>query len=207
MRSSCRSTPIAFAFCALLALPSPARALAMLVSDIAGNGPVCDVSCGIEPNDTVAIAVLADGVPAGSDGRGLFGFGFRLSFHPTRLSASNPQVDAQWTGFTDTQLVPGEVGMTGNLFDVGGGNSGPSGDGIPLGTFDLQVLQKGTYQLTLAPFVTTGDNVLFDATVLDDPATNPGFYTTGLLRVIPEPSAAALALAAGAALRARRRSA
>jgi hypothetical protein len=191
MRRLLRSHAFAFAFAVLACAARPAGATPMLTLDIAGNGPACVASC-IAPGDTVQVTVLGQGIPAGSDGRGLFGFGFRVTFDEFDLTASNLAADPQWTGLVSTDLGAGEVGITGNLFDPGGGgsSSGPSGDGVVLGSFDLELglFAQGFYTLTLQAFSGPGDNVLFDGTELDG-GSNPGFFTTGL---VPEPGIAAL---------------
>ncbi len=179
-----------------------AQAAPMLSIDIDGQGPICDDPCRVTIESTVS--VIADDIPAGSDLRGLFGFGFRILFDANLFEADLVEVAPTWIGLQGSVDLPGEIGVTANLFDPVTGMSapsGPSGNGILLATFRFVPLQRGVAHLSLQPFTGPGDNLLFDATVLDDmPA---GFFVSGMA-LVPEPG---LPLLLGLlALRLRRRS-
>jgi hypothetical protein len=141
----------------------------------------------------VTASVLASGVPAGADGKGLFGFGFMLGFDPSALAITTPLIDDLWTGMAATVADPGVVGATANRF---GETSGPWGDGIPLASVEITALAAGDFELVLASFTGPGDNVLFDGYSLDEegaeffPTELPSVTVSEPGGVIPEPSAA-----------------
>lgn len=171
-------------------LSSSAYAVPMLRIDVGGQG-----SAGSAPvGSTVTVSITLDGVPAGSDGNGLYGFGFRLAYDAALLAASQPVVAPIWTGLSSTANDPGSAGATANLFQQGIPLPPLAGDGIPLATIDFDVLAGGVVTLTLAPFTGTGDNVLFDGTDLDTTADVAFFAQTGT--ILPEPATAWLAAAA-----------
>jgi hypothetical protein len=180
----------------VMALAVPSAAAPMLVLDLGGQGPGATLS----PGESLVVSVLADGIPPGGDGNGMFGFGFRLAFDPAGLSAGDPAIDALWSGLSATSVMTGEVGATANRL---GEAAGPSGDGILLARFDVAALAPGSFVLSLAPFTGPGDNVLFDGTVLDGDAAFFGMASVVVrsepAASVPEPGAAVLfALGAGA---------
>jgi hypothetical protein len=189
-----------------LVLAMPAGAAPMLLLDLGGQGSATILS----PGESVSVVVLANGIPAGADGNGMFGFGYRVGFDSAGLSASTPVIDAAlWSGLASISVGTGEVGATANRL---GELAGPFGDGILLATFEITALAPGSFDLTLSAFIGPGDNVLFDGSVLDGEAA---FFGTASLGVrsesdaaVPEPRAAALfVLGVGAvALAARSRS-
>lgn len=204
MRSPCgrRWTRTLVGLALLCALGSPAAALPMLVVDVAGQGADCILpACSVGTGQTVTVSVTADGIPTGSDGRGLFGFGFKILYDGSALQASTPTLGATWTGAQGTAEGFGVVGATANLFDPATGQSapsGPSGDGILLARVVFEALAPGLHTLSLTHFTGEGDNVLFDGTTLDDP-TATGFFPVASVEAeaVPEPAAAALLMAAG----------
>lgn len=168
-----------------LTLSSPAWAAPRVFLDYGGGGPTQTVSVG----GIITATVLASDIPAGSDGKGLFNVGFVIDYDPVLLSAATPVLGPLWSGsiFATTKNLPGEVGFTSNRF---GEASGPIGDDILLGTVEFTGLAPGTTVLSVSHFTGPGDNVLFDATVLD---SSPSFFFGGTVEVlIPEPGTAAL---------------
>jgi hypothetical protein len=188
----------------LLSLPAlgagPALAEPILALDLNGQGP--EVTVG--PGAQVGVAVFASGIPLGSDGLGLFGFGFSL-LYDTDLVVTNLVLDPLWvgTGFDDIRNEPGDAGLISNLFFE---SAGPSGDGILLGTVYFATPTPSTttaYSLELSYFTAEGDNVLFDGTSLDSQA---GFFGVGgTIIVTPEPTTALLILAGLGGFAAQRR--
>lgn len=180
----------------LLLVSAPAHAVPLMHLSVGGAGPDGNVRTG----DSVTLSILASGIPAGSDGFGLFGFGFDIGFDATGLAASNLTLGPLWqlTGFDDSLDLPGLVGLTSNRFFQ---TSGPFGDDILLGTIDFQGLVRGSYDLTLGFFTGVGDNVLFDGTMID---ADPGFFGTGSITV-PEPVSSVLFLIGLLALSSSRR--
>jgi hypothetical protein len=161
----------------------------MLHLNVGGTGPDGTTTVGGE----VTVEVLASGIPAGSDGLGMFGMGFDITFDAAGLSAAEPDLGPLWvgTGFDDSRNDPGNVGLTSNQFFE---PSGPFGDDILLGTIVFTGVTQGLFSLTLGHFVGIGDNNLFDFTTLDDV---PSFFTSGSIDVIPEPSTLALVYLGG----------
>lgn len=210
---TCGRAGVALAGLALAcALGPPAAAAPMLVVDVAGQGPDCILpACSMSVGGEVAVSITADEIPSGSDGRGLFGFGFRILFDGGALEASTPAIDGLWAGVQGTTQGFGSVGATANLFDPDTGQSlapGPAGDGIALATVVFEALAPGLHTLALTHLTGEGDNLLFDGTALDGPDAT-GFFPTATLEVVaaPEPSAGALvgaAALAAAGLRRRR---
>lgn len=186
---------------------APAPAAPMLVLDLDDQGSEITVELGrAQP---VKVEVLASDIPPGSDGLGLFGFGFSLLFDATPLAASDPIPDPLWwtaeTGFGDHRNDPGDVGLTWNRFDA---SSGPSGDDILLGTVFLDVsgAPPREYFLDLTYFTTVGENILFDETAPALDSDSAFFGTGGRIIVTPEPATGSLLLAGLGVLAARRRS-
>lgn len=173
---------IARALCALIGLVSslaePIDAAPLLYLDLGSGADQIVVPAG----STFTVRVLASEIPAGSDGLGLFGFGFGLTFASSGLSASTPAAGPLWdgTGFLQVRHQPGDIGLLANRFFEA---DGPDGDDILLGTFEVTAQQPGLYALDLGYFSGgSGDNVLFDGTVLDeDPQT---FFRDASIRVV-----------------------
>ncbi len=178
----------------LLLLSAPVAATPMLVLDVNGTGTSAVVSQG----QTFVVVVSAEDIPTGTDGNGMFGFGFEIGFTPGSMTPSAPVIDAQWTGLSGTTLGPGVVGISANVL---GQTSGPSGNGIALATIAFSADAPGVYILMLQALTGPGDNVLFDGTELD---VGAGFFTTAQVTILatPEPSVALL-LAGGLAALAR----
>jgi hypothetical protein len=188
-RNSSHARALVLLFAAMLC-PLSARALPIMHIDVDSQGSTATVVIGA----SFSVALLASEIPAGDDGRGLFGFGFLLTLDSTAFSAGTPVVDVQWTPLaTSTSSGPGFAGATSSRFDR---DDGPVGDDIPLASVAFTALQEGVYGLQLTHFIGEGDNLLFDGTVLDEDGS--GFFGTGSITVIPEP-ATALLLAAGLA--------
>ena len=170
---------------------APASAVPILTVQIAGQGTAASVSSGTP----VLVTVIADDIPLGSDGNGLFGFGFTLTVGPGPVAIGSFALDPAWTGLQSIAVASSSLSVTANRL---GQPSGPAGNGIALAQFVLDGLTAGVYALTLGPLTGPGDNVLFDGTELDAQA---GFFGGGILTV-PEPGVVLLcaALALGAAL-------
>ncbi len=155
-----------------------------LFLDIGGDGPDGMVGVGVSKQ----VEILMSEVPPGSDGRGLFGFGFSITYDTAGIEISDlefgPLFDG--TGFDDTRDDPGNAGLTSNRFFQA---SGPFGDDILVATVVVTGLEEGTFALTLDPFSGVGDNVLFDNSVLD---ADPDFFQDGSIIVTPEPGSLAL---------------
>jgi hypothetical protein len=177
---------LALTFSLIWGMPAGATPVLFATVDRVASGPV-------QAGEVFTVSVRADGLGADE----LFGFGFRITFE-TELTASNPVIDALWTGNTATANAAGNVGATANL---AGSLSGPSGDGIALASITFTASQAGVYHLAFGPFTGAGDNVLFDGTVLDD-GSIPGFFPATL--TVPEPSSIALLALAALAARHRR---
>jgi hypothetical protein len=168
----------------------PAAAAPFMYLDVAGQGDEARV----DPEKTFTVTVWADDIPEGGDGRGMFGFGFTASFAATGFTGSTPVADSQWTGGSDASYQAGWVKLTANRE---GEASGPFGDDIRLGSFDLtSKLQAGLFSLTLTHWSGPGDNVLFDTT---DPDwfldSDPAFFRSAQIEVIPEPGVRTLLVA------------
>ena len=170
----------------LVLLVAPARALPRLDVNVGGSGALGVVEVG----HTITVDVRASGIPAGSDGNGLFGFGFSILYSSAGLSASDPQLGPLWiaTGFDDSRNDPGNVGLTANRFFQ---QSGPFGDGILLGSIVFSGLAMGSYALDLTHFTGVGDNLLFDGAILD---AGSAFFPDVTIVVVPEPGTLGLAL-------------
>lgn len=167
-----------------ISVSGPAGAASILL-DVGGQGP--DATIGL--NETVTVAIFGDQIPLGSDGKGLFGFGFRILYAPAAgLSSDDPLLDSRWTGFQGSANAPGDVGITANLFQAESGYSG----NVPLATIIFTSSDTpGLYTLTLTHFTGPGDNILFDGEILDDPGA--GFFSVGSI-LTPEPSVSLLTL-------------
>ncbi len=190
---------------ALLAIIGGHSSTALALPVLHLSDPQAEVTFGSQ----ISLEILASGIPAGSDGKGLFGFGFQLGFNPDVLSVSSFTLGPLWTntGFNGSQTGPGTIGMTANRFFQ---NSGPQGNNILLATVTFTGLLAADFidpvtgsficcpesALPLTHFSGPGDNVLFDGTRLD--AIEHNFFSNGFIRVIPEPSTALL-LACGLA--------
>ena len=181
---------LAATLCLGLSLAGPARAIPMLVVELSDDV----IGIGV----TTMATVKGTEIPTGADGKGLFGFGFEITFAAVGLSASTPDIDPIWTGNTAVAAGVGSVGATANRV---GENSGPSGP-VVLASVVFTGLAEGQYTLQLGLFTGPGDNVLFDGTCLDatDDCTVPngGFFGSIGLQVVPEPGAAVLLLLAAA---------
>lgn len=159
----------------------------------------------IKVGDTATVSIYMDGVPVGAST--VFGFGFRIGYDATYLSASAPVIDAAWTGLGAVVNDIGDVGATANLL---GSSSGPNGSNILLATITFTGVKENLagVLLSLSAFTAPGDNVLFDQTFLD---TQPAvfFADTATISVmalaIPEPAVGWLGLLALGALAAQRR--
>lgn len=178
----------------LALLAESASAVPMLVIDLGGQGASGSATVG----QVLNVSVSADQIPVGSDGNGLFGFGFLLSIAPATTSIGGVAIAPQWTGLSSISVTSGSVGVTANLL---GASSGPSGSGIALASFGLTALAPGVYALSLAALTGPGDNVLFDGTELDGTAS---FFTTATLTVLAPEPALGLLLALAAAVHRRR---
>lgn len=180
----------------------------LLAAPVAGALPVVEVALGpagsrelrVEPGSIVAATVRMDAVPAGSDGKGLFGMGFSLLFDAAGLAPATPALGPLWDGkgFSSARIGPGEVAFTANRFFEA---SGPAGSNVVLVTLSFQVLAEGRFTLALGPYTGPGDNILYDGTALDG---GPGFFTSSALVGVPEPGTLALT-ALGLTLLAARR--
>ena len=169
----------------LLLAASNAQAVPSMSIDIAGGGPNATIGIG----ETVTVSLYGNSIPAGGDGNGLFGFGFSIVYDDALLSSADAAAGALWTGvgFTDSRNDPGDVGITANRFFM---TSGPSGDDILLASIDFTGSAAGTSSLALGYYTGgSGDNVLFDASVLD---TSASFFQSGSINVVPEPHTALL---------------
>jgi hypothetical protein len=173
---------------AALSIPA-ARAEALLLLDVAGQGS----SAVVAPDETFTVQVLAQDLPAGSDGNGLFGFGFEIGFAPGAFAAGTPSIEPVWTGQQATSVSAASVGATANR---SGETCGPFGTNCALGSgsvllasVELTALADGPFTLSLGHFTAAGDNVLFDLTVLDLEAS---FFQGATVEVVPEPSVAIL---------------
>jgi hypothetical protein len=163
-------------------------ALLSLIVQRAHAEPIVHLDLGSAGDEVVVAAgasftirVLASGIPSGSDGLGLFGFGFGVTYDSAGLSTGAPLVGPLWdgTGFQQERNQPGDVGLLANRFFEA---DGPFGDEILLGSFQVTALQPGLFVLDLGHFSGVGDNVLFDGTVLDG---NPeSFFRDGSIRVV-----------------------
>jgi hypothetical protein len=183
-RSAC-VLPLMMFVAGLVALAGGAHAAPNLTLDFSGNGPHGSANVG----DTVTVSIIANEIPAGTDSKGLFGFGFDLSFDPSLVAASPATAGPLWalSGFSDSSSTASSVGLSANRFFQA---SGPSGSGILLATIDLLAQSAGVSSLELSWYTGgPGDNSLFDGTVLDGSAS---FFVGGSLEVIPEPSSALL---------------
>jgi hypothetical protein len=196
-----RRFPIAALATASLFLASPAALAAPnLTVDFSGLGPDGTATLG----DSLTLSIVANEIPAGSGGAGLFGFGFDLSFDDSILSATPAAAGPLWdgAGFSDASSTASSVGLSANRFFF---NSGPSGDDILLATIEFTALVTGFSPLDLTWYTGgAGDNMLFDFTTLD---TSPNFFADGSLTVIsivPEPSTSILIGLGLAGLGARR---
>jgi hypothetical protein len=155
---------------------SPAAEAATMAIDAAGQGVTATVGGDFD------VAIRLDGVPAGSDGKGLFGFGFSLVFDASAFSVVSVSIaSSPWTGFADTSSTAGLASATANVF---GSPSGPSGDAIPLATVRLSPLATGVFTLALATRSGVGDTILFDGTALDAASD---FFGGASVTVVPEP--------------------
>ena len=172
-----------FVLFALTCIARPALSLPTLHLDIDGQGPDAIVL----RNTTVSVAILASDIPAS----GLFGFGVSVGFDPSLLDAAFPTMgrfgpDFDGTGFDDEALdnLLGSVGLTSNRFLH---TDGPIGDDILLGTFLLTAGNiAGFTPLMSSHFAGIGDNILFDATILDfDGETS--FFSPASISITPEP--------------------
>jgi hypothetical protein len=166
------------AFVVLLSsLAEPIGAAPMVHLDLGSGGEQVVVRAGT----TFTVRVLASAIPEGSDGLGLFGFGFGLTFDSAGLSAGAPAAGPLWdgTGFLQLRNQSGDIGLLANRFFEA---AGPFGDDILLGSFEVTALEEGLFVLDVGYFSGAGDNVLFDGTVLDgDPQS---FFRDGSVRVL-----------------------
>ncbi len=177
----------------LLLLSSRVDALPMVHLDFEGGGTAAVVGVG----ETVRVDVWASGIPPGSDGLGLFGFGWSLGYDAGGLGAADPVPGSLWvgTGFSETRNQPGDTGLLANRFFEA---FGPFGDDILLGSVVLTALVPGLFSIELSNFTGIGDNVLFDGSVLDsDPAA---FFGEGSIEVVPIPNVPATHAAGRVAL-------
>lgn len=176
--------------------PNPAIALPILSIDLGGNGS----SAIIAPGESVTATIVAGDIPTGTDGLGMFGFGWSLMFDGSGITGADPLLGALFTatGLSELRNAQGEVALTANRFFQ---SSGPAGN-FDTSSVVLTGVSPGVYDLTMSVFTGPGDNVLFDGTILDGSA---GFFGTGQLTVVPEPGAGLLALIGfiGLALRTR----
>ena len=164
----------------------------LLGASAASAVPVLEVTFGdpgvrevrVEPGSMVAASIRMRGVPAGSDGRGLFGFGFTLTFDESGLAPSAPMLGPLWAGkgFSSEQAAVGELGLTANRFFE---SSGPSGEDVLLATLLILVQGEGRFELTLGPATGPGDNILYDGTRLDEGAAF--FSGSSAIVGVPEP--------------------
>jgi hypothetical protein len=176
-RRRCDVLGLALTLAWLTSAAAPAAATPVLFLDIGGEG----MNAVLSPGETVTVQAFASSIPPGSDGKGLFGFGFAIGFSALGLSAATPTAGASWTGITSSSSSAGGVTLTSNRL---GESSGPSGDDILLGSFQLTALLPGFYVLDVTYLTGPGDNVLFDGTFLDASAD---FFSDASASVVPEP--------------------
>lgn len=171
------------------ALATNVSAAPILSIDVGGAGANGVVGLG----DTVTVSLVGNEIPVGTDGNGLFGFGFSILYDGSLLSTTGATQGPLWTGtgFVDTRNDAGHVGILANRFFM---LSGPSGNNILLATLAFTGLSVGTSPLTVGYYTGEGDNLLFDGSVLDG---SLGFFESGSLHVVselkvPEPNTALL---------------
>jgi hypothetical protein len=176
--------------CALLLLPATV-AEAVLLLEVAGQGSHAVVADG----ESFMVQVLAQDLPPGSDGNGLFGFGFEIGFAATGFAVGTPSIEPVWTG---QQAVSSGASSAGATANRAGETCGPFGTNCSLGSgtvllasVEMTALSEGLFALSLDHFTAPGDNVLFDLTILDLDAS---FFQGASVRV-PEPGVAILLLA------------
>jgi hypothetical protein len=160
----------------------------------------------IKVGDTATVSIYLDAVPVGAST--VFGFGFRVGYDASYLSAAAPVIDAAWTGLSSVVNNVGDVGATANLL---GSSSGQSGSNILLATITFTGVQENLagVLLSLSAFTAPGDNILFDQTFLDS-QPSVFFADTASISVMsllptPEPGLALMGLFALGALAARSR--
>lgn len=147
--------------------------------DLAGQGSTAQVVVG----ETVLARILASGIPAGTDGRGLKSMGFMVEYDPIQLFAMNPALGPLWldTGNTGSLIGPGLIGLLSNHFSPTPTTTGPFGDEILLANIDFVALTPGVHVLTLSQWAV---NQLFDGTTLDG---DMEYFDGMLVAVVPEP--------------------
>ena len=154
--------------------------------EIGGSGTFDSIGIG----DTVTVSLYGNEIPVGSGvgGDGLFGFGFAITFDDSILDSSAAIAGPLWvgTGFDASRNNPGDVGITANRFFM---SDGPDGDDILLASIDFTGLAPGLSGLTLGYYTGSGDNTLFDGTILD---SSTSFFQSGSIEVVPEPTTALL---------------
>ena len=173
-----------FLFVAALLASSTAHAAPIMTIDIGGTGSSANLGIG----STVTVSLYGDEIPAGTDGNGLFGFGFAITFDDTVLSSSAATAGALWVGVgnSTSHNNPGDVGIIANRMYV---TSGPSGNDILFASIDFTGIALGLSGLTVSYYTGAGDNILFDMTELDG---SPSFFQSGSIEVVPEPQTALL---------------
>lgn len=184
-RLKCAKTALALLGLSALVAASAAHATPSMTIDIAGSG----LNNGtINVGQTVTVSLYGNDIPVGTDGNGLFGFGFAIVFDDSVLNSSVATAGPLWTGtgFSASHNDPGDVGITANRMLIG---SGPDGDDILFASIDFTGTAVGLSNLTLGYYIGAGDNILFDGTVLDTSLT---FFESGSIEVVPEPQTALL---------------
>jgi hypothetical protein len=173
-----------FLFVAALLASSTAHAAPIMTIDIGGTGSSANLGIG----STVTVSLYGDEIPVGTDGNGLFGFGFAISYDDTLLSSSAATAGALWVsaGYDEFRNDPGDVGMTANRYFM---SSGPTGDDILFASIDFTGIAAGLSSLTVSYYNGAGENILFDMTELDG---SPSFFQSGSIEVVPEPQTALL---------------
>jgi len=176
--------------CVMVLLAAPAAYATSIEIDpimnieVGGSGTSDTIGVG----ETVTVSLYDNEIPAGTDGNGLFGFGFAIVYDDSVLTSSAATAGALWVnvGFTDSRNTPGDVGMLVSRSFV---SSGPSGNDILLASIDFTGVSPGVTSLTVGYYTGPGDNVLFDGTVLDNSLS---FFQSGSIEVVPEPQTALL---------------
>lgn len=184
MHSNRITTTLASVFATALVAASAADASPTMNIEVGGSG----TSDTIVSGETITVELYGNDIPVGTDGNGLFGFGFAIVYDDSVLTSSVATAGALWVGvgFTDSRNDLGDVGMLANRFFV---SSGPSGNNILLASIDFTGASPGVTSLTVGYYTGSGDNVLFDNTALDNSLS---FFQSGSIEVVPEPQTALL---------------
>jgi len=173
------SSAVALVLASAVLPAATASAAPIMNIEVAGGGPDGVIGLG----DTVTVSLYGNDIPVGTDGNGLFGFGFSILFDDAVLSTAGPTAGPLWVGvgFSEFRNDPGDAGALANRFFA---PSGPSGNDILLASLDFTGDAIGLSNLTVGYYTGPGDNILFDSTVLD---SSLSFFQSGSINVVPEP--------------------